>query len=308
MTTETLAARIAGIMGSIGGVEKKGKITSQAGGPQYKFARDSDVLLAVIPKLAEAGIVMVPEHVALLSVEPNMRGTQQIATVRTQWLVTDGKEELRFESLGMGQDSGDKSLPKAQTNARKYGLFMLLHIVTGDDPDEWASAPVEQPSAPVRATVRPEAGVVPPRAPAPAETEQRKLKNSILEAALAHGWSADRVYALGDQVGVPKGADATVPQLEAMLDLIEQPESGEQASAREASPATTPALAPDEAGQPSVGEVPPSQPAGDTADPASTFFGEQVAAATGGELLLENPAASAIAKAKARAAAQKVTA
>ena len=218
----TLAARIAMIMGAIGGVEKKGKISSQGNGPTYKFARDSDVLLAVIPKLAADGIVMVPEHIDLLSVDLNLRGTQQIATVKAHWLVTDGVEELRFESLGMGQDSGDKSLPKAQTNARKYGLFMLLHIVTGDDPDQWSSD-VED-TGPARSA--------PASAPSPRER--------LLKAASAHSVDAAGLERLAKRVGVPSGQHADDAQIEQIIALIETPE---QASIPPSSaPATDPLL------------------------------------------------------------------
>jgi len=145
----SFTARLASIMGDVGRVEKKGEIRGQSGQVQYNFARDSDVLEAVIPKLAAAGLVLVPEFTEVLSMEPNARGTQLIANIRTSWHITDGTDSLRFQTLGQGQDTGDKALPKAQSNARKYALFMLFHIVTGDDPDQHAS---DEPAArPARA-------------------------------------------------------------------------------------------------------------------------------------------------------------
>ena len=230
---KTLANRIAEIMGTIGNVEKKGKISSQGSGPSYNFATDPDVLRTVIPKLSDEGIVLVPEQVEVLSIEPNMRGTQLIASIRTHWLVTDGTEELRLQSLGMGQDSGDKALPKAQTNARKYALFMLLHIVTGDDPDQWSSdADAHRP-------------------PVKREPTAGELREQI--AVALHEKGRDHAYLekIGKAIGA--GKPASREHLAEMLRLvregwqepIEQP--GERAQASEAlpaEPATTPATTP----------------------------------------------------------------
>ena len=134
-----MAARLSKIMGEIGRIEKRGEIRSQGSGPSYNFARDTDVMDAVVPRMVEEGIIMVPESVELLSIGPNMRETQMIANIKMAWHVTDGIDSIRFETLGQGQDSGDKALPKAQSNARKYAFFLLFHIVTGDDPDQSVS-------------------------------------------------------------------------------------------------------------------------------------------------------------------------
>lgn len=282
MTTTKLAGRLAEIMGSIGGVEKKGKITSTGSGPTYKFARDADVLLTVIPKMAAAGIVMVPEHVDLISVVLNMRETQQIATVKVHWLVTDGTEELRFESLGMGQDSGDKSLPKAQTNARKYGLFMLLHIVTGDDPDEWASGAEEvRTPAPRPVPARPDAVQV--------------IRDRVIDILHERHLDADALQPYADKVGIVKGERATLEQWQAILALIERGSSEAPAEPVTEVALTAPAMPPApsiEAGQ--SGEEPSSL---GPSDPASSPSAEQVAQMSGGSVLPES-AAKAIESAK----------
>lgn len=181
-TRELLAVRLARIMGALGPVAKKGKITSTGSGPTYKFARDADVLEAVIPEMAKEGIILVPEHSELLSIGPNLRETMLLANIRTDWLCTDGVESLRFETFGQGQDSGDKALPKAQTNSRKYALFMLYHIVTGDDPDMTASdhdshRPIQQSGRGAQA--KPVSGPV----PAPSLDA---IKTRLLERADEH--------------------------------------------------------------------------------------------------------------------------
>jgi hypothetical protein len=220
--TDSMAASLAKIMGDVGRIEKKGQITSQGSGPTYKFARDSDVLEKVGPMMAEAGIVMVPEHQELLSVTPSLSGKQLIANIKTGWLVTDGKESIRFETFGQGADSGDKALPKAQSNSRKYAFFMLYHIVTGDDPDQHAS---DEP------TRRPR--------PRPAQPDGA-LRDAVTRAAAEHGFSRARMEAIQDEVGIPRGERATAEQLRAVLALIEQPVrepvGGEEAEVRSAPP------------------------------------------------------------------------
>lgn len=210
---ELLAVRLARIMGALGPVEKKGKISSQGSGPNYKFARDADVLEAVIPAMAADGIVMVPEHMELLSIGPNLRETQLLANIKVNWHVTDGIESIRFETFGQGQDGGDKALPKAQTNSRKYALFMLYHIVTGDDPDTNASDhPVRDrwPEAPGRgAQTKPESG------PVLAPVTYRRSELIALMAQKGMDYRAAEEYAT--LIGIPKDerpmSDASMDRL-----------------------------------------------------------------------------------------------
>jgi hypothetical protein len=206
-TRELLAVRLARIMGALGPVAKKGKVTSQGSGPTYKFARDADVLEAVIPEMAKEGIILVPEHTELLSMGPNLRETQLLANIRTDWHVTDGVESIRFETFGQGQDSGDKALPKAQTNSRKYALFMLYHIVTGDDPDVHASEPIEQSGR----------GARPSRdtGPAPAPAPYRRSELVALMAEKAMDLAGVEQYA--DLVGIPKDER---PMSDASMDAL----------------------------------------------------------------------------------------
>lgn len=206
-TRELLAVRLARIMGTLGPVAKKGKISSQGSGPTYKFARDADVLEAVIPEMAKEGIILVPEHTELLSMGPNLRETQLLANIRTDWHVTDGVESIRFETFGQGQDSGDKALPKAMTNSRKYALFMLYHIVTGDDPDMHASdqpyqRPTEQPGGrPSRAAASSQGATD----PAPAGPSLDQIKARLLEVASEHHLGAAALDLLIEDY-VPKGS------------------------------------------------------------------------------------------------------
>jgi hypothetical protein len=289
MTTEqTLAFRLARIMGEVGRVEKKGKITSQGSGPTYKFARDSDVMEAVTPKMAEAGIVMIPEHVELLSMGLSLSEKQFIGNIKTSWHVTDGKESLRFETFGQGADTGDKALPKAQSNARKYAFFMLYHIVTGDDPDYHGS--YEQPERGERAPKREWQPPSRSSAPAPVRSaEEQALIGELLEVP---GMTVARMTLLADAVGIPKGTQANADQLREMLArTIETPDGvptepasgGDGSSALPAAPSLDDVLAVTGGTlveQPS-GETVEAGPEGvpPTSDPAPTTVEDAIARA-----------------------------
>ncbi len=165
----------------------------------------------VVPRLAEAGIILIPETTDIIENSPSMSGKQMVVTIKTGWLVTNGIASLRFQTFGMGADSGDKGLPKAQTNARKYALLMLLHLATGDDPDEHASS--EARPRPAERQPKPPSG--------PTEGE---LKDQIAQFAGAHNIGLDVITRAADAVGVAKGGRATVEQLEAILERLTGPQ------------------------------------------------------------------------------------
>lgn len=132
-TREPLAARLAAISKDIGYIEKGGYNEAQ----KYKFVSESDVVAALKPKLAEAGIVVVPSH-RLLSVEPytTSRGSQQfLTTVESTFTFMDGTESIVVQTIGQGADAGDKGIYKAMTGAKKYALLQAFLLATGDDPE-----------------------------------------------------------------------------------------------------------------------------------------------------------------------------
>lgn len=252
-----MAAVLAGIMGEVGRIEKKGKITSKGDGPSYKFARDSDVLEAVTPKMAEAGIVLIPEHQELLSIEPSLSGRQLIANIKTGWIVTDGSETLRFETFGQGADSGDKALPKAQSNARKYAFFMLYHIVTGDDPDQHASDGESdgRTYAPRRAT-RPEAQ--PQSTPASAQYRRQELADVMAEKHLDN----DSVLTYAAAIGIPADErPMSNASMDRLIEAIRTHGSSQELQMEQA------ADAPPAAAEPEAGSVSPA-PAPSTVEEA----------------------------------------
>jgi hypothetical protein len=319
MTTEqTLAFRLARIMGEVGRVEKKGKITSQGSGPTYKFARDSDVMEAVTPKMAEAGIVMIPEHVELLSMGLSLSEKQFIGNIKTSWHVTDGKESLRFETFGQGADTGDKALPKAQSNARKYAFFMLYHIVTGDDPDYHGS--YEQPERGERAPKR--EAQPPSRSAAPAPVQPTRYRRDELADLMAdHNLNNATVEVMAANAGIPpKERPMSDVSMDRLIDhireaFIEQPGSGVPSAPAGGGVSSGPAAdnamsegSPDSSGSdaatPTEAVPPPSQSA------APNDLMDDILAVTNGEEVTPEPGTvqDAILRAEAKAAKAKVRA
>jgi len=106
---------------------------------RYKFATESDVAEKVREALAERCVMMIPDVTRMETREhTNARGkTEYIVTVWMKFTFMDGEsgEEIVFNSVGEGQDAGDKGSYKAITGAQKYALLKAFMIPTGDDPE-----------------------------------------------------------------------------------------------------------------------------------------------------------------------------
>lgn len=106
---------------------------------KYAYATESDVAERVREELAERNIMMIPsvtnsetrEHITA-------KGNREyIVTVHMEFTFMDGDtgETISFNTVGEGQDAGDKGSYKAMTGAQKYALMKVFMIPTGDDPE-----------------------------------------------------------------------------------------------------------------------------------------------------------------------------
>ena len=133
----SLASKLSAIMGQLGTIEKKGENKSQ----HYAFVRESDVVAALVPMLAEKHIfihqtVISSRREALYQTQSNM--TMWISEVIMEFYFIDGDtgEETKPRQFnGAGADTGDKGIYKAMTGAEKYFLMKSFLISTGDDPE-----------------------------------------------------------------------------------------------------------------------------------------------------------------------------
>ena len=117
-------------------------------GKTYKAISINDVVDALIPLMDKYRLVVLPGEKELLAEEQIKtttnygERTQFFVRMRAQYKIVniDKPEEVVIaEGYGDGLDSGDKSLGKANTYARKYALIDVFNLSKGDDPDREAS-------------------------------------------------------------------------------------------------------------------------------------------------------------------------
>lgn len=130
-----LYVRIARIIESLPDIQPGGKNQHF----NYKFITDKQVLGVLRPRLARARIIIVPETVREYGFETLTTakgGTSYLTKIEVTWRVVDGinGESFTGQSLGYGDDSGDKGANKAYTSALKNYLLKLFEI--GGDTDD----------------------------------------------------------------------------------------------------------------------------------------------------------------------------
>lgn len=133
----SIPTKLAEVMAALGRIEKKGFNKHQ----NYRFVRESDVVEALVPLLAERHLFLssgiVKEKIAPLY--QTSSGSQMWLTkvwVEFTWHDGDTGETLGPRVVvGYGADTGDKGVYKAMTGAEKYFLMKTFLISTGDDPE-----------------------------------------------------------------------------------------------------------------------------------------------------------------------------
>lgn len=158
-----LVQKLAKIMSQVDRIPKNGFNNFH----KYNYATESDVTDAVRKHMAEENVIMFPDITDhQMTPVTTARGNQEfLTTIRITYTLMDGDsgEELSFNTIGQGQDAGDKGIYKAITGAQKYALMKLFHIPTGDDP--------ERDDTPDRADAAPA-----PRATKQKQTQSKKEK------------------------------------------------------------------------------------------------------------------------------------
>ena len=105
----------------------------------YKYDTAADVLEMVNESLTSHGIFTTVETnlLEMREVTTAKGNTEILATVETivTLIDSDSGETATIKGVGSGQDAGDKSLAKAQTQALKYTYRNSFAIATGDDPE-----------------------------------------------------------------------------------------------------------------------------------------------------------------------------
>lgn len=118
----------------------------------YKAVGDADVLAAVKPLLAKYGVYAYPycrEIVESGTLEKDTqygKSVQLYLRMKTTFRfinLDDPTDYIEVIGFGDGVDTCDKAPGKAQTYSDKYCILRGLLLVTGEDPDQYKSEPVQ---------------------------------------------------------------------------------------------------------------------------------------------------------------------
>lgn len=124
------------------------------GKSSYKAVGEADVLAAVKPIESKNGVYSYPysreiiESAVLTSAKADgTESKQQFLRLKTVYRfvnVDNPADCIDITTYGDGVDSQDKAPGKAMTYGDKYALLKAYKIITGDDPDQTASAPLNE--------------------------------------------------------------------------------------------------------------------------------------------------------------------
>lgn len=122
-------------------VQKSGVNTFQ----RYKYASLEDYFESVTPEILQKhGFVMVTsvadskrlKTIVASNEKGDKKVTRAVEVRLSNRLIHKTGEWIEVDSYGEGNDAGDKAVYKAITGARKYGIALLLRLVTTDDPEK----------------------------------------------------------------------------------------------------------------------------------------------------------------------------
>jgi hypothetical protein len=112
----------------------------------WHYMELNDVVEETSPALLENDLLVMSSTVdsQFLEKRATKYSTQHAAAVLVVTKVYHASGEwIEIKMAGEGQDSGDKSIYKANTGARKYGLLQLLGLATSDDPEADKKTPTD---------------------------------------------------------------------------------------------------------------------------------------------------------------------
>ena len=138
-TSESIASIAPAIVKAAAAFSKVGK-SGKNTYDKYDYANLDDYLSVAKPIMAEHGLCIITSAPELQIIEGGRQTSkgkpENAVTVRiTLTLLHESGEWVAVEAWGEGQDRADKSTYKATTGARKYGVAMILGLVTTDDPE-----------------------------------------------------------------------------------------------------------------------------------------------------------------------------
>ena len=119
-TPNKLVQELAKIQKELDKIEKDGKNNRQG----FDYVSESQVKSKLQNKLADHGIMIIPHYEILNSWtnQTNNGKTMNYVSVMGSFKLTNGSDEFVGSMPGIGMDSGDKAIYKAETGAQKNFL------------------------------------------------------------------------------------------------------------------------------------------------------------------------------------------
>ena len=114
-------------------LQKDGEVSY--GRTNYEYLSEEKITSNLNKAFREVGLIIYPSGMEVVSNEGDI--AQIMATYRIQ--DTESEEYIEVQTIGEGQDKGDKKMNKAMTAAFKYAQRQAFMIPTGDDPDHISS-------------------------------------------------------------------------------------------------------------------------------------------------------------------------
>ena len=129
----SIAKKISEVMEKVQYLQKDGTVSY--GSTNYGYLSEEKLTNSLNKAFREVGLIIYPSNMEVVSNTGNM--AQIRATYKIQ--DTDSEEFIEVQTIGEGQDKGDKKMNKAMTAAFKYAQRQAFMIPTGDDPDHISS-------------------------------------------------------------------------------------------------------------------------------------------------------------------------
>lgn len=129
-----LISKISNVQKGLDKIEKDGHNKNQ----NYDYVTEAAVKANLQSKLAEQGISIIPSY-EILNVWNTKTGkgsNLNFVSVMGKFEITDGIDSIHGSMPGIGMDSGDKAIYKAETGAQKNFLMQTFLMTTGDDPEQ----------------------------------------------------------------------------------------------------------------------------------------------------------------------------
>ena len=154
MEKKNIFERMSAITSEITAVAKNLSVGTGKSG--YKAVGEADVLAAVKPIEAKHGVYSYPYTRRIVESGTMEKETQYGKTVQLymrvetvyRFICIDNPESyIDIVTYGDGVDTQDKAPGKAMTYGDKYALLKAYKIITGEDPDQYASEPVSKVTA-----------------------------------------------------------------------------------------------------------------------------------------------------------------